>query len=136
MRMSTGLSCGLAGLEAGGVFERVGGDDAVVGVGGGDQDGREVGAFDQVVIRRDSVKGEEFGEVFGRAVVGFPGFADGELVEPEHIHDADGREGDAEEVGALVDASTDEESAVRAALDGEARRLGVVRCQRAILRRR
>ena len=119
MRIRTGFSPDWAAWRRGGELEAVGGDDAVVVVGGGDQGGRVAGAGLEVVERRVGVEGLELVRVVGGAVVVGPGPADGELVEAEHVHDADGGQGGAEEVGALGHAGADEQAAVAAAADGE-----------------
>ena len=61
----------------------------------------------------------------GEAVFGLPGPADSEFLEADHVHDADGREACAEEVGALGEAGTDEEAAIGSSGDGELRGGGV-----------
>ena len=126
MRMSTGLSGRGRLLQRGGVLERVGGHDTVVVVGGGDERGRVRRAGLDVVERRVGVERLELLRVVARAVVGNPVPADRELVEAEHVHDADLRDGDAEEVGALVDDRADQQAAVRPALGGEPGRRGVL----------
>jgi len=107
------------GLEFGGELEAVGGHHAVVVVGGGDHGGRVADAGLEVVEGRVL---DEVGEVLGLiagAVLGYPAFADGKLVVAEHVHDAYGREGHGEEVGALGHAGAYEEAAVATAGDGE-----------------
>ena len=110
---------GLGVLEGGAVFEAVGGEDAVVVVGGFDEYVGVRGVGAEVV---EGAVGAEGFEVFGfvwAAVFVLPGPADGELVEAEHVQDANGGCGGGEEVGALVGDGGDEESAVAAAFDDE-----------------
>src|SRR5207247_5588475 len=57
-----------------------------------------------------------------RAELGDPGPADRELVEPQHVHDADRRQGRAEQLGALRDCRAYQQAPVRAAPDRELRR--------------
>ena len=57
--------------------------------------------------------------VFGGTVIRDPRPADGELVEAEHVHHADGGDGGAEELGSLVQDGADEKPSVRAAADRE-----------------
>ncbi len=117
---------GLGILQLGGKLETVAGDDAVVGVGGGDEGGGVAGAGLEVVIGGIGAEGFEFFGVVGGAVVVDPGPADGELVEAEHVHDAHGGEAGPIEFGALGHAGADEQAAIAAALDGEFLGAGVV----------
>ena len=56
---------------------------------------------------------------FGRSVIVHPEAAGGELVETQHVHDADGGQTGAEQVRPLRHGGADEQTAVAAALDGE-----------------
>src|ERR1051325_9647026 len=67
----------------------------------------------------------EIHRIVARAVVRNPRPADRELVEPEHIHHAYRREGDAEQIGALVRDRADEQSSVGPSLDRQLRGRGV-----------
>jgi hypothetical protein len=106
-------------LEFGGEFEAMGREDPVVVIAGEDHGGWVARAFFDVMERAVGEEGGEVGGVVRAAVFFLPCPADGEFVEAEHVHDADGWEGAAEEVGALEEAGTDEETAVGAAADGE-----------------
>ena len=87
-----GGGAGLGGLQGGGELEAVAGEDAVVVIGGGDKRGRILRSRFDVVERGILIDGGELVLVLGRSVIGGPGPADGELLEPEHVHDADGRQ--------------------------------------------
>ena len=71
----------------------------------------------EVVVRRIGVERLELLRVVGRAVVVDPEAAGGELVEAQHVHDADGRQARAEQVRPLRHARADQQAAVAAALD-------------------
>ena len=97
----------------------MGGEDAVVVVGGEDEGGWVGGVWAGVVEGGVAEEGAELGLALGGgAVVWLPGVADGELVEAKHVKDADVGDGGGEEVGALELDGGDEEAAVRAAFDG------------------
>lgn len=113
-------------LQCGSKFVGVGGDDAVVMIGGGDHGGGVFCSLLCVVIRGVSEEVFELVGIFiGEAVFGLPGPSDGEFLEADHVHDTDGREACAEEAGALGEAGTDEEAAIGSSGDGELRGGGV-----------
>ena len=56
---------------------------------------------------------------FAAAVIAFPGPADGEFVEAQHVHDADMRQTHTEKLRSLGHACTHKKPAVAAAADGE-----------------
>lgn len=116
----------LALLERCCELERVGGDDAVVVVGRGDERG---GIRDP---RAETVEGgigtqvaEHLGAVGTGAIVRRPVPPDGEAVVAEHVHDAHLRDADLKEFGPLRHACPDEQSAIAAAHDGKMGRVGV-----------
>ena len=119
-----GGGAGLEALQFGGVFEAVGGEDAVVVVAGHDHGGRIGNAGLEGVERTVGAEHGEVGGFIGAAVFLLPGPADGELVEAQHVHDADLRDGAGEEVGALIDHGADQQPAIAATHQGEARGLG------------
>src|SRR5688572_12001792 len=83
------LLAGLGGLQRGGELEAVSGHDAIVMVSRGDQRGGVLCAGLDVVQRRIAAQRLEIrGVLFGVAVIGYPGPADRELVEAEHVHHA------------------------------------------------
>lgn len=109
----------MAFLQSGGVFEAVAGDDAVVGVGGGDEGSGINGSRFQIMVRRIGVEGFEFFGVVGGSIVIYPEASGGEFLKSEHVHNPDGGETSAKEVGTLIHTSADEETAVATASDGE-----------------
>lgn len=113
---------GLGGLHGGGVFEAVTGEDAVVMIGGDDERRRIFRPRFHVVERRIFVDRLEFILVLGRAVIGGPGPADGEFLEPEHVHHADARQGCAPKIRPLIFHRADKQTAVAPAADRELRR--------------
>lgn len=76
-------------------------------------------AFADVVQRRVGVERAELRRIVARTVFGRPAPADGEKVVAQHVHHADRRQADGEQVGALHFAGTHQQSAVRAAGDGQ-----------------
>lgn len=64
--------------------------------------------------------------VLAAAVVAGPSPTDGEFVEAEHVHHADGGQGGSVELGPLGHAGADEEAAIAASADGEAVGRGVL----------
>ena len=106
------LEAGIGLLERCGILERMGGNDAVVVVGGGHKDsGIDRRVVMDIVERRiaEQVFGH-LGAVVAAAVVGRPVPADSEEMVAHHVHDADARYCHSEEVGTQVDAGTDEDS--------------------------
>lgn len=116
-----GCVAGVGCLQSCCIFERVGGDYAVVVVGSGNEDG---GVGSSVVF--DGVDGRVAKQIFSHfrrvgacTVVGSPVPADGEFVVAHHVHNANAGDGNFEEVGAQVDCGTYEETAIATAFDGE-----------------
>ena len=110
----------LGGLQGGGVLEAVGGEDAVVVIAGSDQGGRVTVAMLDVMERGIVEDCSEFLFVFrGGTVLFFPGPADGELVETEHVHDANLGDDGSKEVRSLELAGGNEKASVASSGDGE-----------------
>ena len=106
---------GLGRLQGSDVLVGVQRDDAVIVISGGEEGGGvgdggvdvvERGVFDEIL--------EILGVVSVSVVCG-PGVSDGVAVEVKHIHYAYSGDGGAVELRALIDARTDQKSAVRAA---------------------
>ena len=113
---------GLAVLQLGAELQRVRRHHPVVVVTGADQ-GRRVGrARHQPVQRRVAVQHREIGGVVGVAVLGGPGPADGEQVEPQHVQHADGGQRGREQLRPLGHRRADQQPAVRPAVHGQLRR--------------
>src|SRR5690606_8713360 len=113
------------GLQGGGELETVRGEYAVVVVAGGDQEGRVVHAFTHVVQRRVGAYGAEFVLIEDAAVVAFPGPADGEFAEAQHVEHADAGHRGGEQVRALHGHGGGQQAAVGTAMDGQVLRCSV-----------
>ncbi len=107
-----GCRAGFRRLQGCRVLERVSRHDAVVRVGGQNQDGRIVLAFRDVVIGRIGPKNLEHFGVLRRAVIIDPEASGGELVEAQHVHDAHGGQGRGEQVRSLIDDGPDQKAAI------------------------
>lgn len=116
-------------VQGGRKLQRMQRADPVIVVGRQNQCGRILIGLS--AWRAHIVQRREFDQILemllfaGIAIVGHPCMADGELVETQHIHNAHLSDGRAIQLGSLVDAGTDQQTAVRAALDGNLLRLGV-----------
>ena len=86
-------------------------------VGGGNHCGWVLGACFKIMQRRVGIERFELFFIRWRAIVGFPGPANSELIETQHVHDANGRKRCAKEIGPLGDASTHQKTAVAATCD-------------------
>lgn len=95
-RIKTGLAASLGGLEGGGEFEAVRRHHPVVVIGGGDQRRGIRRALLEIMQRGIRQQGREILRVVRRAKFRSPRPADGELVETQHVQDADFRDGGAE----------------------------------------
>ena len=117
IRASTGAVPAWQSCSSRDELEAVARHHAVVRVRRRHQRRRVLRARLQVVIRRIGVQRLELVGVVGRAVVVDPEAAGGELLEPQHVHDADGRQARPEQVGPLRHHGADQQAAVAAALD-------------------
>ena len=106
-------------LHRGGELERVGRNDTVVVVRGSHQRRGVFHALLYIVQRRVLVNIGKLLLVLRRTVLHGPAPADGELVVAEHVHHAHGRKAHGIEVRTLHLAGADQQSAVRAAVDGQ-----------------
>ena len=94
-------------------------DNTIVGVGGRDhRRGILHSAFD-VVIRGVLQQGREFFRDIGTAKVIRPETAGRELVESQHVHDADAWQAGSVEIRSLSHTGSHEQTAVAATLNGQ-----------------
>lgn len=121
------LACPMpgAGLDAGktrhgrDIFERVAGHHAVMCIARGGKRCRVILSRCDVVIGRI---GQQIAEIFlhcGIALLLHPHLPAGELVEPQHVQNADSCKGSRKQVGALLYDSPDQKPAVGFALNGQ-----------------
>src|SRR5690554_1174002 len=97
----------------------MGRNDAIVGVGRGDQDGRIAGTGPDIVQGRVSEKVPKICLDIRTPKLLCPKLPTGVALEPQHVQDADTGNSCREQVGPLIDDRSDQQPAVGFALNGQ-----------------
>ena len=83
------------------------GNNTIIMIGRGDQNGGEVGIVFNIVQGRDLGEGVKLVLVVGAAKVRRPRVANRVAMEAEHVHDADGGDAGTIEIGTLIQTGAD-----------------------------
>jgi len=119
------LLASLAGLQHGSVFKAVAGNHPVIMVRRHHHNCRIFSSLFQVVVWTVGEQGGEHFHIFTAAVVTGPGPADGEFLEAQHIHHANGRNGCGKEFRPLVHNCSDQCASVASAVNRESVAAGI-----------